>query len=201
MVGIRFGIVLLLIIGLLFVLAPFTGFAQEKIHIRLHESTPLEKEAQAQLERILDKYELDRWIFTDSVLIQSYVIPHSHPVLTLNTRYTDNDNEQLSTFLHEQIHWYADADSLTTEKVIDTFRGMYDNVPVRGGEGARSEYSTYLHLLVCWLEFDGLRRLIGEQEARSVLESKTYYKWIYNKVLTEEDRISAVIKEYDMVIE
>lgn len=194
-------IVLRLGIGILLSMAPLTGFAQETIHIRLHEHTPLEQEGRKQLERILDTYELDRWIFTDSVLIQSYVIPHSHPILTLNTRTTDNDKAQLATFLHEQIHWYADADSLTTEKVIDTFRGMYPEVPVGDGQGARSEYSTYLHLLVCWLEYDGLRQLIGEEEARSILGEKTYYRWIYNKVLEEGDRISAVVKEYGMVIE
>ena len=181
-------------------MAPITGFAQEVIHIRLYEDTPLAQEGKKQLERILETYELDPWIFTDSVLIQSYVIPHSHPILTLNTRYTDNDKEQLSTFLHEQIHWFADADSIQTEKAIKTFREMYPKVPVGDGQGARTEYSTYLHLLVCWLEFDGLRQLLGEDEARSIIESKTYYKWVYKKVLDEGNRIEAVAKKYGLVI-
>ena len=186
---------------ILLILTPLTGFAQDVIHIRLHEHSQLEQKGKKQLERILDTYDLERWIFTDSVLIQSYVTPHSHPILTLNTRYTDEDKIQLATFLHEQIHWYADADSVTTEKVINTFRQMYPQVPVGEGQGARSEYSTYLHLLVCWLEFDGVRQLLGEKEARSILEEKTYYKWIYNKVLDEGGRIGAVVKDYGMVIE
>ena len=186
---------------ILFVLLiPLTGCAQDRIHIRLHEGTELEQKGQAQLERILESYKLDKWIFTDSVLIQSFVIPHSHPILTLNTRYVDNDNAQLATFLHEQIHWFAAEDTQPTEEVIETFRGMYSDVPVRGGEGARDEYSTYLHLLICWLEFDGLRQLIGEQEARTIFEEKTYYKWIYKKVLDEGGRIGDVVKKHGMVI-
>lgn len=194
-------IVLRGIIVLLFVLSPITGFSQEMISIRLHENTALEQKGKQQLERILDNYDLEKWIFTDSVLIQSYVTPHSHPILTLNTRYLDHDDKgQLSTFIHEQIHWYAVADSVSTEKIVNTFRDMYPEVPVGNGQGARSEYSTYLHLLVCWLEYDGLRQLIGEGEARSIMADKTYYRWIYNKILTDEKRIGRVIKKYGMVL-
>lgn len=183
-------------------LVPLTAMAQSSIQISLNSNTPLEQEGKKQLERILDTYTLDKWIFTDRVRIESYATPHSHPVLTLNTRYTDNNDEgQLATFLHEQIHWFADEDSLTTEKVINRFRTMYPSVPVGDGQGARDEYSTYLHLLVCWLEFDGLRELIGEEQARAILAEKSYYRWIYDKVLKETDRIGDVVKEFGMVIE
>ena len=172
------------------------------ISIKLHEGTELEEKGQEQLERILENYDLEKWIFTKDVLIQSFVTPHSHPVLTLNTRYTDGDDEgQLATFLHEQIHWYADADSISTEKAINTFREMYPEVPIGDGQGARSEYSTYLHLLVCWLEYDALRQLLGEEEARTLLEKKTYYRWIYNKVLTEGKQLRDVVTRYGLEIE
>ncbi|NJM35541.1 MAG: bifunctional phosphoribosylaminoimidazolecarboxamide formyltransferase/IMP cyclohydrolase [Rhodomicrobium sp.] len=41
-----------------------------------------------------------------AVRIQSRVIPHSHPVLTLNTQYVEDDTAQTATFLHEQFHWF-----------------------------------------------------------------------------------------------
>ena len=187
-------------LGLLLICTPLTTFAQEDIHITLHSNSTYEQQGKEQLERILASYSLAKWIFTRDVLIQSRVIPHSHPVLTLNTRYIDDDNVQLATFLHEQIHWYADEDSVTTEKVIAAFRKMYPEVPVGKGEGARSEYSSYLHLLVCWLEFDALRQLLGEQTARDVLAQKTYYKWIYKQVLESGAQLEEVIRRYDMAI-
>ena len=181
--------------------APLMGFAQPRIFVALHENTSLEQKGRAQLERLLETYELDKWIFTDKVLIQSYVTPHSHPVLTLNTRYLDDDHEQLATFLHEQIHWFADEDSLKTEKIINTFKEMYPDVPVGNRQGARDSYSTYLHLMVCWLEFDAVSQLLGTEKARAILAKKSYYQWIYARVLEDGNQLAKVIRKNKMVID
>src|SRR5262245_53037606 len=78
----------------------------EAIDIRLQSGTPIEERGRDQLRRLLRAYDLHKWLFTRDVLIQSGVIPHSHPVLTLNTRYVDDDTAQLATFVHEQLHWF-----------------------------------------------------------------------------------------------
>src|SRR5689334_3245027 len=80
--------------------------AAEAIDIRLHSGTPLEERGREQLRRLLRTYDLHRWLFTRDILIQSGVIPHSHPVLTLNTRYLVDDTAELATFVHEQLHWF-----------------------------------------------------------------------------------------------
>lgn len=59
-----------------------------------------------QLERLLDSYDLSPWLYTRSVAIDADAIPHSHPVLTLHTRHLDDDRLLLSTFVHEQLHWF-----------------------------------------------------------------------------------------------
>jgi hypothetical protein len=94
--------------------------AQAQVTIELASNTALEQRGQAQLERLLGTYDLSPWLFTRAVRIESYVIPHSHPVLTLNTRYLDNDTAQVATFIHEQLHWFlvqreAPADSALAE--------------------------------------------------------------------------------------
>ena len=67
-----------------------------------------EKEkAREQLRRLLTNYVLDPWIFTQRVKIETGVDPYSHPILTLNTDYLDNNEMQLSVFLHEQAHWFV----------------------------------------------------------------------------------------------
>ena len=56
------------------------------LEIRLASGTALEQRGRVQLERLLATHDLSRWLFTRTVQIQSRVIPHSHPVLTLNTQ-------------------------------------------------------------------------------------------------------------------
>ena len=61
------------------------------VTISTHAGTGLEERGKQQLARLLQSWPLDPWIFTHEVLIQSRVIPHSHPVLTLNTRSINDD--------------------------------------------------------------------------------------------------------------
>lgn len=54
-------------------------------------------------------------------------IPYSHPVLTLHTRHLKDDLALLSTFVHEEYHWYETAHP---QEVIqfwttDHYRGIY----------------------------------------------------------------------------
>ena len=172
-----------------------------EIEINVHEETALTEKGRTQLKRILANYNLDPWIYTHKVMIQSRVIPHSHPVLTLNTLYVNDDISQLTTFIHEQIHWYLSADTIATELAIGEFKARYPEVPVRGGQGARSEYSTYLHLIVCWLELDAMTHLIGKEAARKLISEMTHYQWIYKQVLEEGDYIQSVVEKHGLKIE
>ena len=51
-------------------------------------------------------YDLEPFLFTKKINIQSRVIPHSHPILTLNTRNAEFPLKILSTWLHEEFHWF-----------------------------------------------------------------------------------------------
>ena len=115
------------------------GWGAEVIEIRLHRGTPLEERGRDQLRRLLRAYELRKWLFTRDVLIQSDVIPHSHPVLTLNTRYLDDDIAQLATFVHEQLHWFLTdrVKRAKTGAVLTELRALYPAVPTALPEGAR----------------------------------------------------------------
>ena len=102
---------------------------------------------------------------------RAYVIPHSHPVLTLNTRYLDDQHTaQLATFVHEQIHWFlADhMDCAKTDAALTELRVLYPTVPTELPTGARGERSTYLHLIVCTLELQALTELLGAERTAAV---------------------------------
>lgn len=157
----------------------------QEIEISLKNGTDQEKKGKEQLERIVEQYHdtIKKWIFTTKVEIDENTIPFSHPVLTLNCNDLDNDVKQLSTFLHEQFHWLEESVPAQREKTIQDFKALFPEVPVGGRTGARSSYSTYLHLIVCDLEFQSMTQVVGEEKARQILSEWTHYTWIYDKVL------------------
>jgi hypothetical protein len=168
------------------------------LEIRLASGTPLEQQGRQQLERLLAKWDLSRWLFTRTVHIQSRVIPHSHPILTLNTQYLDNDAAQLATFLHEQLHWFLLRDQAALASAMAGVERLYPEVPDALPEGARGRRSTYLHLLVCLLEFDAVRELLGETAAREALGAFPYYTWVYREVLERPDPIRQILRTYGL---
>ena len=173
-----------------------------EVRIALHAGTELEQRGKEQLERLLRTYDLDKWIFTHEVVIQSRVLPHSHPVLTLNTRYLDQDVHQLANFVHEQLHWFL-ADMVSEKNVeaaIVELRTMYPSVPKEPPEGARGLDSTYLHLLVCHLELQALSELLGENDARNHLATVDHYTWIYKTVLDDTDAMQSLVTRHGLVV-
>jgi hypothetical protein len=187
---------------LLAVITEGQAWGAEAVEIRLHRGTPLEERGRDQLRRLLRTYDLGQWLFTRDVLIQSDVIPHSHPVLTLNTRYLDDDTAQLATFVHEQLHWFL-TDHVARAKIAAAtheLRALYPTVPTTLPEGARRKKSTYLHLIVCYLEVQALTELLGEPRARQQLERWTHYTWVYRTVLTETERIGDLLRRHGVVV-
>jgi hypothetical protein len=166
--------------------------------ITTHSGTELEERGREQLERLLDAYDLERWLFTREIIVRSFVAPHSHPVLTVNTRQIDDDDGCLGTFLQEQFHWYAVNRLEQTEAAVREFREIYPEAPVGPPEGAKSEYSSYLHLIICTLELDALTELLGEERARQVIEKRSYYTWPYQRALNDGVTIRRVLEHHGL---
>jgi hypothetical protein len=172
------------------------------ISIRTATANDRERQCAAQLEQLLRQYDVGRWIFTRDILIQGGVIPHSHPVLTLNTRHVGEETLLLSLFLHEQIHWFEMERDEAFSAAISEFRTLYPSVPVGYPIGARDERSTYLHLIINSLEHQALEELLGVEAAREVIEhwSTDHYTWVYRQVLDNGSAIRAVLARHGLVI-
>ncbi len=168
-----------------------------------HSNDADETTTKNQLLRLMKHYDVSKWLFTKKVLIDRDVQPpHSHPILTLNTRYLKDDELLLSTFVHEQIHWFHDERDEQTKKAIGELKTIFPKVPVGFPDGARDEESSYLHLLVCYSEYQASKELLGELKARQVIEfwSNHHYMWIYKQVLSEERKIAAIVRKYKLTI-
>src|SRR5262252_3895760 len=80
-----------------------------ELEITLKNGSPPEASTAEQLRGLLQRLDVAPWLFTTRVEIEARAVPHSHPVLTLNTRHLGQDDLLLSTFIHEELHWWLAA--------------------------------------------------------------------------------------------
>jgi hypothetical protein len=179
------------------------SYAQGGIDVALKRGSKTELQTKDQLQRLIKTYDLAKWIFTKSILIDEESIPHSHPVLTLSTRHIRDDELLLSTFVHEQAHWFLTQNHKNTEEAKKELRVLFPKAPVKFPEGATDEESTYLHLIVIYLEYRADRELLGELKARQVMEfwATDHYTWIYKTVLERTREIGNIVFKYKLIPE
>lgn len=174
--------------------------AQEGVLISTVNESESEQQIAGRLAGLLREYDVEKWIFTRKINIdQNAYSPHSHPVLTLTTRYM-NDTELLSSFIHEQLHWFEEENAEAREAAVADFMELYPNAPDRPPEGSRGLYSTYLHLIVCFLEYEAMKELVGTEAATESLASRTYYRWVYRTVLEDNGRIKEVTEKHGLTL-
>lgn len=177
-----------------------TAYGQVSVDITLKTSSA-EAQTREQLQRLLRTYDLSQWTFTKSIVIDEKAIPHSHPVLTLSTRHLRDDDLLLSTLVHEQLHWFLVQRQNDTDATIKELRMVFPTVPSRPPEGAQDEQSTYLHLLVCYLEYRADQQLLGELKTRQVMDfwATDHYTWVYKTVLERPRDIAAIIAKFKLI--
>ncbi len=167
--------------------------------LKISAKDQISREAKSVLLGLLKKYDLKRYIYTRDIAIESGVIPHSHPVLTLQAEEKREPDDLLGAFIHEQMHWYwIEASPGKDVGPRVDFKKKYPSAPIKLPEGSGDESSTYQHLGVCWLEYQGLIQTIGPESAKKVLSNKHYYTWIYKTVLSDADFIAGVMRKYRM---
>src|SRR5262245_44480515 len=78
---------------------------------------------------------------------------------------------------------------------------MFPKVPVGAPEGAVDENSSYLHLLVCYLEYRAMRELLGELKSRQLMEfwATDHYTWIYKTVLEKPRAIDTILVKHRLL--
>lgn len=163
------------------------------VKITTKAGTDRELRTKAMLERVLQDYDLSKYTFTREVVIEQNAINHAFPVLTLNGRFADSEDELLSSFVHEQLHWHLRDRGSALQTAIGELRRFYPRVPVGGTEGAETEQSTYGHLIDCYLEIIADRHFIGPERTDKVVANKGHYTWIYATILQDEPRIASLV--------
>src|SRR5450432_3763406 len=100
----RAAISIVVTLGALVLSAPW--IAAESVEIQTSHHSPREQQEKLELEQLLKKYDVSKYTFTRTVIIEERAMNHAFPELTLNVHFLGSDDELLSSFLHEQLHWY-----------------------------------------------------------------------------------------------
>jgi hypothetical protein len=149
--------------------------ATNQVSIRLAHHTSREMQTAQTLKQVLSSYDLSKYAFTHEVIIEERAMNHAFSVLTLNARFADSPDELLSSFVHEQLHWYLREHDTQQKAAIAELRQIYPNAPVGLPEGADTAYSSYGHLVDCYLEIQADRELIGSNRTDEVIKNKPWY--------------------------
>jgi hypothetical protein len=90
----------------------------------------------------------------------------------------------LTVYVHEQMHWAANALAGTTA-AIDEARRFWPSPPSSAEGGARDDQSTWLHFPVCALEIAAMTDLFDETTAVATVRALPWYGWIYEQLTSD----------------
>jgi hypothetical protein len=166
--------------------------------------------ARREAERVRDmlralrrRHDLSRYEYTRVVRVVPGSDTFSHPILTLGNRFADNEDLLLSTYLHEQMHWYlwhlGTPDKDPVAPFFDELVRRYPEAPTELPDGARNYESTYLHLVINWLEVAATSEFIGRARACAVADAQRTYRWIYRTVLRDWDLLQELYERHGLV--
>ena len=175
--------------------------ANEPFTIKVKNNSITEKKSKELLKSVIAKYKVDKYIYTKTVMIQDSMIPHSHPILTINTSDTTDEN-MISTFLHEQMHWFILSKSEKTKKVMVILKKEFPGAKINFPDGSGDIQSTYEHLIVCYYEYQALKELCGQEKADKVMNylKGRLYKWIYATMLQNEEKIKQILIDNELIL-
>jgi hypothetical protein len=179
---------------------PAAGAVQPEIRITEINPNKWTALTRQNLEHLIQIYNLAPLFFTYEIHIQSQVIPQSHPILILNTRYAENPHKLMSLLIHEQLHWWAATHKEKFDKAIVDLKILFPTLPKEGI--AKDEHSTYLHLAICFLEYESMIHFVKKRKANKILkdyiQNEKIYPWIYSQVYLKYKLIEEIIKKYDL---
>jgi len=152
------------------------------------------------------RHDLARYEYTGFVRIVPAGDTFARPdagILTLSNRFAETEDALLSTYLHEQMHFYlwylGTPEQDMVAPFMDELVRRYPDAPTEPPDGARGYDATYLHLVVNWLEIAATSEFVGRERAFAVARAQRSYRWIYRTVLKDWDLLGELYERHDVV--
>jgi hypothetical protein len=176
---------------------PPPGLPVTGMDIRLAHGNDAEAAGAAALRAVLAEHDLRRWMFTDLVTIDADIRGgHSHPLTLSPPTLLGSPGRALAVFLHEQMHW---IDGPGVYDAIAEARRRWPDPPPPPA-GCHNAESSWVHLVVCALEYLSLSDVIGPPAAAVVLAQLKHYSWVYDQILGDPVWFSALLRRHDVRI-
>jgi len=171
------------------------------LDITLAHGSPSEQATRTQLERLVSSYDITPWLLTRQIVVDESTIPHSHPVLTLHAKHLKDDDLLLSTLLHEELHWFALSRHEHLEHAVDELRERLPGLPVGYPDGADSDQSSYEHLAIIYLEYEGLLHFVGEARAKAAFHywEDDHYRTLYRTVREHRRAVAQIVASNELI--
>ena len=147
------------------------------------------------LNDLLQKYKFP--IFTNQVEVESKVIPHSHPVLTLNTS-TKDPLLLLQTLIHEQLHWFV-TDHPKKVETIEYLKKHYEDNGECNVSGKHPD-SFWEHIIVCFNTLVVLKTIVTGEELKYIYDQWQAYPKTEKLVKDNFEQIESELKNYNMIV-
>jgi hypothetical protein len=99
------------------------------------------------------------------------------------------------------MHWYVEAIGCVEEStgLIAELQRRYPQIPVGFPEGANDEFSSYLHLLMNWLEIEAASHFMARDRAETIARNKRYYRWIFRTVLSDWGGLEELFRDHKIL--
>lgn len=162
--------------------------------ISAKNETTEELETVKALEAVCEKYTIPS--FTDEVVVEKEAIPHSHPVLTLNTRDTD-ERLLLKKLVHEQFHWYA-QEHPNYHACIAYLKTKYENDGEHNKSGKHPD-SYWEHIIVCFNTRACLRRILPDEDIAWIYEQWQPYPTLEKLIVERYEEVETDLQKFDIV--
>ena len=174
------------------------------LNIHLASGSEAEQRVHALLLHVLQQYDLQPWLFTRKVNIDETAetnfasLKNGEPQITLRTGFRSVYG-LVSLFIHEQLHIYLLRHQLQVNQAVEDLRVIYPTVPVGGSDGAMTEKSTYEHLLLCTLERDAVKAILGDDLGQKL--KPLGYHFIYGEVEQNGQRLRRIIRDHQLELQ
>tara|TARA_B100001093_G_scaffold511451_1_gene579380 strand:+ start:1204 stop:1911 length:708 start_codon:yes stop_codon:yes gene_type:complete len=160
------------------------------------------------LKILFDRYDLEKYLYTKNIIVDGNInnFPDSYNFVVRITRRYVLDKKYtlehlLAIFIHEQFHCWEDQIENKT-KINKLLPILYDTFPdmnLLPPYGSRTKESTYIHIIICFHEYNALIDLLGLKKANEILKTKRIYKGIYQTVIDNFDNIKDLLEANDLL--
>jgi len=146
------------------------------------------------IKEICQKYDLP--LFTKEIVIEKGVVPHSHPILTLNTRVKDK-RSLLATLVHEQFHWYAQNHPKYNE-CVSYLKSKYED------DGEHNKSGTYPnsyweHIIVCFNTRNYLKSFLSSEDLEWIYEQWQPYPALENLIVQRYKEVQVDLERFNTI--